>query len=415
MNPTTRSDVRYAYVMSTTQTAAISGPLTVEAFLRLIRSLPPEQIAQIPVEHLPENVPANIAHHLPAQSRQAVENLLLAANSYHLARRMRDEKTYGKAVVDALDRAKLSGDTANVRVFKDKILALITMLQESQREKGKYPLSLFVKNINHINTLLVDVRSEIVTIFNAAQVLREARPIDTSDRIRFRQAVKGLEAQSEAVEKLLAEYYIFRLKIMGRAIVAKRREVEEEERKNAHIPQQIERLRKQLEETRSFWRRTLNARQSEEKAREIQEQIAELIHELEANEVVISENELTDWLDALVDASISEYARPRISRMGREFRMTLYFLLNTYCRKQEESAYQIAQNPFIQVDPEKAIRYVLLSEQFILDYFANKKKDTATWLAGAAKNKIQELDRLEKEILAELRRSSRLMAKRRKL
>jgi hypothetical protein len=401
--------------MAAPQTASIAGPLTVESFLRLIRSLPPEQIARIPVEHLPENVPANIAQHLPAPSRQAVENLLLAANSYHLARRMRDEKTYGKAVVNALDRAKLSGDTANVRVFKDKILALLTMLQESQRERGKHPLGLFVKNIGHINTLLVDVRSEVVTIYNAARVLREARPANEDDEVRFARALKRLEEQNEAVEKLLAEYYIFRLKIMSRAIAAKRREIEEEERKNAHIPQQIERLRKQLEETRSFWRRTLNPRKSEEEAREIQQQIAELIHELEANEVVISENELTDWLDALVDASINEYARPRITRMSRDFRVTLYFLLNTYCRKQEESAYQIAQNPFIQVDPEKAIRYVLLSEQFILDYFANKKKDTATWLAGAAKSKIQELDRLEKEILAELRRSSKLMAKRRKL
>ncbi len=401
--------------MATPQPARIAGPLTVESFLRLIRSLPPEQIARIPVEHLPENVPANIAQNLPAPSRQAVENLLLAANSYHLARRMRDEKTYGKAVVNALDRAKLSGDTANVRVFKDKILALLTMLQESQRERGKYPLSLFIKNIGHINTLLVDVRSEIVTIYNAAEVLRKARPANDTDRTRFQRALRRLEEQNEAVEKLLAEYYIFRLKIMSRAIVSKRKEIEEEERKNAHIPQEIERLRKQLEETRSFWRRTLNPRKSDDQAREIQQQIAELIHELEANEVVISENELTDWLDALVDASINEYARPRITRMGRDFRVTLYFLLNTYCRKQEESAYQIAQNPFIQVDPEKAIRYVLLSEQFILDYFANKKKDTATWLAGAAKNKIQELDRLEKEILAELRRSSKLMAKRRKM
>ncbi len=401
--------------MATPQTAPISGPLTVESFLRLIRSLPPEQIARIPVEHLPENVPANIAQHLPAPSRQAVENLLLAANSYHLARRMRDEKTYGKKVVNALDRAKLSGDTANVRVFKDKILALLTMLQESQRERGKYPLSLFVKNIGHINTLLVDVRSEIVTIYNAATVLRATKPATDADKARFQQALKHLDEQNETVEKLLAEYYIFRLKIMARAIEAKRKEIEEEERKNAHIPQQIERLRAQLEETRSFWRRTLNPRKSEDQAREIQQQIAELVHELEANEVVISENELTDWLDALVDASINEYARPRISRMGRDFRVTLYFLLNTYCRKQEESAYQIAQNPFIQVDPEKAIRYVLLSEQFILDYFANKKKDTATWLAGAAKSKIQELDRLEKEILAELRRSSKLMAKRKKI
>ena len=54
---------------------------------------------------------------------------------------------------------------------------------------------------------------------------------------------------------------------------------------------------------------------------------------------------------------------------------------------------------------------MLKSEQFILDYFANKKKDTTAWLSGAAKVKIEDLDGLEKEILTELRRTTKIHRK----
>ena len=385
--------------------------ITLETFVRIIKKMPAEKIAEIPVEKLPENIPSNIAERLPLATRGAVESLLLAANSYHLSKRLKDEEHYGESVVQALDRSKLSGDSATVRVFKDKILNMVTMLQDYQRNNQKYEIALFVKNIGHINDLLIDVRSENANLIKTIKLLEEIKPRNDADASRFKDAIAKLNKQAAAVAQLLGEYYVLRLKIMARAIAEKRREVEAQENFVSGLPQEIAVLRKKLEDSQSLWRRTVNRKKAAEETQILQERISALVHDMNESEVVISENDLTIWLDTIVDASLNEYSQKRISRPARDARISLYFLLNKFCTKQEESALQIAQNPFLQVEPEKAINYVLMSEQFILNYFANKKKDATAWLSGAAQAKIEELERLQKDILAELRRSSKIRLK----
>ncbi|MDX1335079.1 MAG: hypothetical protein R3312_04790, partial [Gammaproteobacteria bacterium] len=78
-----------------------------------------------------------------------------------------------------------------------------------------------------------------------------------------------------------------------------------------------------------------------------------------------------------------------------------------YCAQQEASAMQIARNPFLQIDAKQAIKYMLMSEQFILDYFSKKKSKNAAWISDAAQVKMEDLEKLEKDILTELKRSSK--------
>ena len=150
---------------------------------------------------------------------------------------------------------------------------------------------------------------------------------------------------------------------------------------------------------------------SKDETKEVQQRIYDLVNEIKASEVVIAENDLILWLDAIVEASLNEESKQRVINSLRQARISLYYLLNKFCAAQEASALQIAQNPFIQVDPEKAIKFVLMSEQFILNYFTKKKNTATAWLSGAAESKIAELDQLQKDILIELRRASKSMFK----
>jgi hypothetical protein len=54
---------------------------------------------------------------------------------------------------------------------------------------------------------------------------------------------------------------------------------------------------------------------------------------------------------------------------------------------------------------------MLMSEQFILDYFSKKRNENTAWISDVAQVKIEDLDLLERDILAELKRSSRFMKK----
>jgi hypothetical protein len=390
-----------------------SPHLSVDMFLKLIRTLPPAKISEIPVDKLPANIPPNIGEKAPLASRGAVENLLLAASSFHLSRHLKDQDTYGEKVVDALDRAHLTGDVASIRVFKNKVLNLVNMLQKHQRGKTKVEIALLAKNIAHINDLLIDVRSEQAAIGKIIEMLENTTPANDEDTQRFAEAKEQLGSQVHKIDQLLGEYYILRVKIMAHSIWEKRRQVEFQENEIASLQKEIDTLRQQLEASQSVWRRTLQRHKTKEEYITLQARITGLVQEINTKEIVIVESDLTSWLDAIVDVSLNAYAHARVAGPARDARIALYYLLDKFCRIQEASALQIAQNPFLQVNPEKAIKFVLMSEQFILDYFANKKKDTTAWLSGAAKVKIEDLDRLEKDILSELRRTIKIHRKHR--
>lgn len=386
-------------------------PLSLKQFLKLLQTLPPTRISELSVELLPNNIPADISEKVPIASRSAVDDLIMEANSFHLKRRMRDQETYGDQITKALDKAKTTAGSANLRVFKNKIIVLIDMLQAAQQGSKKVGNDTFVKHISSINNLLIDVRSETIHLNECLDILKKAKPINDEDKNRFGYSKKIIAKQTLSVSKILSEYYILRLKVLARAIHQKRKLIESREQTVQEKQKKVDILRVQIDEAQTLWKRTMKRKQTVDETKETQREIYELINEIKASEVVISENDLILWLDAIVEATLNEESKKRIINSLRQARISLYYLLNKFCASQEASALQIAQNPFIQVDPEKAIKFVLMSEQFILNYFTKKKNTATAWLSGAAESKIAELDQLQKDILVELRRASKTMFK----
>jgi len=176
-----------------------------------LQKLPPSRIAQLPIEKLPNNIPADISEKIPMASRSAVDDLIMTANSFHLKRRMRDQESYGTPVVTALDKAKTATGSANLRVFKNKILLLVEMLQSAQRGTKKIGNDTFVKHINSINSLLIDVRSETITLNENLSVLQNAKPANDADTERFSASIKTLKKETSSVGKILSEYSPSRL------------------------------------------------------------------------------------------------------------------------------------------------------------------------------------------------------------
>ena len=397
--------------MTVQSNTEIQAPLSLQQFLKLLQTLPPARISELPIEQLPNNIPADISEKIPIASRSAVDDLIMAANSFHLKRRMRDQETYGDQLVSACDKAKTTTGSANLRVFKNKILLLVDMLQAAQRGTRKVGNATFVKHIGAINNLLIDVRSETISLHESLTTLENIKAVNDDDKKRFESSVKLLRKQTLSINKILSEYYILRLKVLARAIHQKRKLIETREETIQTKQQQLDMLRADLQEAQSLWKRTMKRKQTKDETKEVQQRIYDLVNEIKASEVVIAESDLILWLDAIVEASLNEDSKQRVTKSLRQARISLYYLLNKFCAAQEASALQIAQNPFIQVDPEKAIKFVLMSEQFILNYFTKKKNTATAWLSGAAESKIAELDQLQKDILVELRRASKSMFK----
>lgn len=387
----------------------IQNPLSLQQFIKLLQKLPPGRIADLPIEKLPNNIPADISEKIPMASRSAVDDLIMTANSFHLKRRMRDQESYGSEVVSALDKAKTASGSANLRVFKNKILLLVEMLQSAQRGTKKIGNDTFVKHIASINNLLIDVRSETISLLDCLSLLQRTRPANETDKKRLAESIYTLKKETNSVGKILSEYYILRLKVLARAIHQKRKLIETREETTQMKQRELDDLQADLKEAQTLWNRTMKRKKTIDDTKDVQQRIYDLVNEIKASEVVIAESDLILWLDAIVEASLNDDSKQRVTKSLRQARISLFYLLNKFCASQEASAIQIAKNPFIQVDPEKAIKFVLMSETFILNYFTKKKNTATAWLSGAAENKIVELDQLQKDILTELRKASKSM------
>ena len=381
--------------------------LSLQEFLELVQKLSPAKIAQLPLEQLPSNIPSDITEQVPTGSRSAVEDLLLSVNSMHLKNRMADIDTYGEEIVDAMDKARTSCGSNTLRVFKNKILHLIDLLQTAKQENKAVSDETLVSQIVAINNLLIDVRSESHSMSTTLEKLKKALPVTDNDKERFKLLTARINNAIKVTENTLTEYYILRLKLLSKSISEKRRGIENSEKTTEELRKEVTILQDELEKTKGLWNRTIKRKTTLAEEDIVQKRIQELIAEINQKETVISENDLILWLDTIVEASLNKTSFARAAKSLRTARISLYYLLNRFCKGQEDSAIQIAQNPFIQVDPKEAIKFVLLSEKFILDYFTKKKNETTAWLSGAAENKIAELDALQKDILAELKRATR--------
>lgn len=379
-------------------------------FRKMVNSLSPDELARLPAEKLPDNIPSDFIEEVPLYSRGAVESLILAANAHHLQQRIRIQDEHGDDVLNALDRAKRTGDTANVKIFRQKLTDLEQMHADWQKRNDADSLKILTNKVKSLNGLLMDVRTEAAETAESIRLLREE---ETTDDLleAFDHAAERLRHHAEDIEHLLARYFLIRVSVTQHEMQAKARQIGLLDQEARNLADQIEELRKDLERSQALWRRAVNRGKSNQEADRLQQQISDLVAEQRAREVTISENDLTLWLDAIVDASLHPFTRSKVSRTISEARMALYTLLNRYCLQQEQSAMQIARNPFLQVDPAQAIRFMLMSEEFILNYFARKRNQNTAWISDVAQVKMEDLDNLERDILSELKRSSKFKRK----
>jgi hypothetical protein len=381
--------------------------IPIDVFRKMIATLPPDELSKIPAEKLPENIPVDLVDEAPIYSRNALESLILSANSYHLQQRMDLQQRYGDELLEAIDISKTMLNTATLRVFKNKLDDMQKLRKRWHETRNRDQRDQLISSIKNMQGQVLDVRAENARLTRALRMLKETKPILAQDADILQSSTERLSKGSSYIEQRLAEFFLLRLEALNTEMQQRYKEILSFEEESAILDQEIEGLRAKLERSQSVWKRTFQRDKSNHEMEELQNLISTLVSERQNKEGTISENDLTLWLDTIVDASIHPFTRERVNNVMGIARRALFYLLSKYCAQQEASAMQIARNPFLQIDAKQAIKYMLMSEQFILDYFSKKKSKNAAWISDAAQVKMEDLEKLEKDILVELKRSSK--------
>jgi len=374
--------------------------ISLAMFRRMLGRMTPQQLRAIPVESLPDEIPLELIEEAPPELREVLEELSFSLGSSHFGRWEEDREHLGREAASAIEYASQHRPQAAAEAFDQAVAQLNAQWHEQRRAGGAAPVD-FVKRLRHLGSVR-ELQDEAGRLGRALSALDKAIAEKGEER-RALEAREALIRDFRRIEQSLASYHALSIDLVRLEMRRMRERIDAHAFEDQQIAQRLETLHAKLDRSQSLLRRSLRPALARKERERIQARIAELMKERQDREWVIDENDMTRWFDSVVDANLYLDER-RYAQHLRDARMQLFKLLNLFCQQQEESARQVARNPFLQLDPKQAIEFLLISERFIVGYFAQKRKDLTRWLGGAAEQKLQELDNVQSSILDEYRK-----------
>lgn len=374
--------------------------LSLPMFKRMLQRMSPQELRDLPPESLPDDIPLDLIEQAPPELRELLEDLSLSLTSRQVSQWDNDRERYGDDAATAIEYAGQRRPQSAAEAF-DRAVAELAGEWRQQRDADAAVADAFAQRLERLGSVR-ELQDEAGRLGRALTAIDEALA-EHGETDRAREARAQLLQDFQRIEKSLAAYHTLSIDLVRREMHRKREEIEAHAFDDKQLEKRLDVLQQRLERSQSLLKRALRPAVARRERDRLQERIADLLKQRQEREWIIDENDMTRWFDAVVDANL--FLDPkRHAQALRDARMQLFKLLNLFCQQQENAAQQVARNPFLQLDPEQAIEFLLISERFIVGYFARKRKDLTQWLGGAAEQKLRELDDVQAGILSEYKR-----------
>ncbi|MDX1608611.1 MAG: hypothetical protein R3225_00635 [Halofilum sp. (in: g-proteobacteria)] len=377
-----------------------SPKISLPMFRRMLQSMTPEQLRQLPAESLPDDIPLDLIEEAPPELRELLEDLSFSVSSRQLSEWDHDLKTFGREVASAIEYAGQHRPRSAAEAFDSAVEELSAQWRQQRREDNLDEVA-FARRLERLGSVR-ELQDEAGRLGRAVSTI-DAAIAEQGENERIRQAREQLMQDFRRIERSLASYHALSIDLVRREMHRKRNEIEAHAFEDEQLQKRLEVLNQRLQKSQSLLRRSLRPGVARQERERLETRIRELLKEREEREWVIDENDMTRWFDSVVDANLYLDENKHAQSL-RDARMQLFKLLNLFCQQQEDAAQQVARNPFLQLDPQQAIEFLLISERFIVGYFAQKRKDLTRWLGGAAEQKLRELDDVQANILSEYKK-----------
>ncbi len=384
--------------------------LTLQVFEMLVTKATPERLAKLPVSSFPLEVPDELVDSLPYEKQTIVKKALFELNMAQINDRLQVESHCGEEASKALNFCSDFSPTT-ITIFKNQLSEFVTdfnKLNMSSEARGTAEFSALMGKVKYLNDLSDLMKKDAVKAVGAISALQN-EPSDDPLLVKvFSQEIKKLQNITQKIESYLSEYFVQRVVVVSLNMKKLMAKIKESELEINEINESVNNANIQLKtlyKSKGIFVKTRSNAGHEAKTDELVKKINMLLDRKRFIEIPISEVDLISWLDSFVDASINSdnIDKEDVKTKYKSIRMMLFQLLQKYCIQLENSARDVAQNPFSQNDPEMTIKFLLKSEEFILHYFKKKKVETMSWLGQMAESKVDLIDKLEKDLLKELK------------
>jgi len=378
--------------------------INLQVFMKLLQSSDTEKLRKIPIESLPDSVPDYFVESLDDDKKRFLEDFKMSKQIAKMRDYSINSKLFGKETASVIEQIKSNRLVNNCNYFVENVRELQKMADAHQLLKcADMPPIKLLKLSDNIHNMLAEIREEYIIALQYIPVIKSNYDKGVEIKVKLKVVLDQLRAQLIPIHKMIISYYQTRLSINLCEMHHLKLKIQETESDILAINDQVKELSFDMKKFKSLWSKM--AYKNDEVV-SMQNQVNKLFQMRKQIEVPINENRLTCWLDSVVDVFIGpgteDFANSK--HVDHANRM-IFSLLIKYCRQQENAAKDIAKNPYIVINAEKAIDFLLSSEQFILHYFKNKRKAMAGWVGTLVSEKQAALDDIKKNLLVEMKKN----------
>jgi len=370
--------------------------MSLEEFVNFARSTPIKELAECPVDLLPDNIPAEMIRNTAQPLRGVLEKMAFEIGVRELREQQIFEQMFGTPAARAIDMAQDNEAVIAHQKLRQTIQDLApTLNMWRQRKMTNYAMS---QAINPLRASVVHIHTLRARLARAMLVLADClkHPAQFANKIQL--SYERLSTQARDVDAALAEFHTLHLEISAAEMREKRIQIKASDGNKKELFDQLQAAEEALHRPVSLANKLMPWAKNK-RLEESKERLSELHQHILSEDWVMSETQLMRWLDVLVDANL--YATDQNQQLEHA-REDMYFLLTAFCEQQEAAARNIARNPFVQVDPQQAIQFMLMAERMILDYFARKRAEISEWLGNSAAERLESLNQLEQQLIEEM-------------
>ncbi len=380
--------------------------LSITELTRIIQSGRPEDIKRLDPHSLPRYIPMEIIQKAPESCKNIIEDLIFEASMENVDAQNELSDTFGQGVHAILTETQKEGDSAALKQFKKDVKKLADLFNENKSKPTKRNLAAFDQLNKQLRSRYADLQMEFVHLSTLSE-LAEGKQYnaDIQHKHLLDDAILVLNRKMQSIQHVTDIYMYVTMVAVAKEMEYTQICIKAQDELSQRVMGQVEKERFKLEDLVS---NVITRYTKKTEIESLKYNITQRLEKCKMYEVILDEDDLVRWLDTIVEASLSKFVSNKAKKSLTSAKHSLYALLQRYCELQEESAEQVAANPFIQVDPKEAIHYLIKSEEFILMYFREKRAELSMWVGSAADLRLKGLKGLERGLLRELRKNYKL-------
>jgi len=373
--------------------------LTLDAFKKLLVKITQDDLMRLPLERLPDNIPATLLNEVPPDIRPALETKLQERNTVATNIRQVIADSLGDSALTAIDLSKEVGNQANLRVLSYKLAEIDEMIDRIAEKPSIENDQLLSKFISTTDKMLPDLLKEQLDTQKGIQALngKTSLPEDLQDTVDI--AADKLKRQSRKIGNLLSKYYGERVTISQQVMERRLNALDAHESNQLLLHKDVENAHRDVADAVKKKGKLFGKKISQDEVDELKNRVMNMYNDYLKKSIPIDYSELLMWHDSVVEASLYEKAKQRVQMKIHMGRKDIMRLLHEFCEQREIQATFLAQNPFLSESAITEIKSILAEEAKVLNYVVTKTSDETVQLSMAAQMKREALEKISKEII----------------